>query len=134
MPPRGIRQVVRKRADFGCEYCHFHEEHLPLWPFHLDHIIPRQHGGQTIVTNLAWACQRCNLCKGTNLVSIDPASGQIVPLFNPRDHMWEQHFRMQGCRIGGTTPTGRATISLLQMNSQERLELRAEIIALDEWR
>ena len=38
MSPR-TRRLVRVRAGRRCEYCRFHEDDLPLWPFHLDHII-----------------------------------------------------------------------------------------------
>ncbi len=65
--PRNLRQLIRERAGARCEYCRFHEEHLSLWPFHLDHIVARQHQGSAGPANLAWACQRCNLLKGTNL-------------------------------------------------------------------
>ena len=83
--------------------------------------------------NLAWACQRCNLCKGTNLSAIDPDSAQVVRLFHPRADRWEEHFTIENVRIVGLTPTGRATVWLLQMNTAERMELRAELRALGRW-
>ncbi len=128
-----LRPLVRRRAGRRCEYCHFHEEHLPLWPFHLDHIIAEQHAGPTNLQNLAWACQRCNLCKGTNLTAVDPDSAQVVRLFNPKTDRWEDHFAFQKDRITGRTPTGRATVWLLQMNSAQRVELRAELRAGQRW-
>ncbi|HEY3856970.1 MAG TPA: HNH endonuclease signature motif containing protein [Verrucomicrobiae bacterium] len=128
-----LRQFIRNRATFRCEYCHFREEDIPLWPFHIDHIISQQHAGPTEVENLAWACQRCNLCKGTNLTGFDPESGQIVRLFNPRSQAWEEHFQSKGHLIIGQTPIGRATIFLLQMNCPARQELRGELIALGVW-
>ena len=82
--PSPIRQFVRERAESRCEYCRFRERHLPFWPFHLDHIVARQHLGLDDPANLAWACQRCNLRKGTNLTGVDPDSSQIVRLFDPR--------------------------------------------------
>jgi hypothetical protein len=128
-----IRQFVRTRANFRCEYCHIREEDLPLWPFHLDHIISEQHAGPTETGNLAWACQRRNLCKGTNLSSIDPDSRRVVRLFTPRGQIWDEHFQPRNERIAGLTATGGATIWLLQMNCRERLELRTELIALGRW-
>jgi 5-methylcytosine-specific restriction endonuclease McrA len=131
-PPR-LRKLVRDRAAQRCEYCRFHEYDLPFWPFHLDHIVPQQHSGTANPDNLAWACQRCNLCKGTNLTGIDPDSTQVVPLFHPRGDCWEEHFTLLENRIMGRTPTGRATVWLLQMNRDERLELRAELMASGRW-
>jgi hypothetical protein len=132
MPTR-LRRLVRERAGRRCEYCLFHEEHLPLWPFHLDHIVAEQHRGSAILENLAWACQRCSLCKGTNLTAVDPDSARVVRLFNPRIDRWEEHFTEDGPRIVGLTPVGRATAWLLQMNSEERKELRAELIVAGRW-
>src|SRR5438874_13712077 len=128
MSPR-LRQQVRARADRRCGYCRFHEEDLPLWPFHLDHIRARQHRGTDASANLAWACQRCSLFKGTNLSAVDPDSGRVVRLFNPRLDAWERHFASHFDRIIGLNAIGRATVWLLQMNFDERVELRAELSA-----
>lgn len=54
----------------------------------MEHIIARQHGGQTILDNLAWACHRCNRRKGPNLTGIDPSTHEIAPLFHPRRDVW----------------------------------------------
>lgn len=78
--------------------------------------------------NLAWACHRCNRHKGTNLSAVDPDTGQVVPLFHPRRDAWEEHFTLDGFRLCGLTATGRATVWLLQMNAERRLERRAELI------
>ncbi|SRR5258706_2018909 len=129
-----LRQLVRKRAGRRCEYCLFHEDHLPLWPFHLDHIMAEQHGGPTKLNNLAWACQRCNLCKGTNLSGVDPDSSEVVRLFNPRSDIWTEHFALEAARVIGLSGIGRATVWLLQMNSEPRMQLRAELIAMRKWK
>jgi hypothetical protein len=84
------------------------------------------------VDNLALACHRCNLRKGPNVTGIDPDSEEIVLLFHPRRDEWSRHFRFNGPRIEGSTPTGRATIRLLTLNDARRLELRAELIARGE--
>lgn len=131
--PSGLRQLVRERAGRRCKYCYFHEEHLPLWPFHLDPIVAEQRGGATGPENLAWACQRCNLCKGTNLTALDPDSAEVVRLFNPRTDPWQEHFAASGPRIVGLKPSGRAPVWLLQMNCEERLALRNELIAEGRW-
>ena len=112
---------------------YFHEEDLPLWPFHLDHVIAGQHAGSDDPGNLAWACQRCNLCKGTNLSAMDPDSAQVVRLFNLRADEWNQQFKIESERLVGVTPTGRATVWLLRINSAERRELRMELMALGRW-
>ena len=123
------RQRVRRQAGFRCEYCRIHERYLPFSAFHLDHIVARQHGGTDDPENLAWSCQECNLLKGTNLSAIDPDAGVVVQLFHPRKDRWEDHFLFTDDRVVGLTPTGRATVWLLQMNSPDRLELRAALRA-----
>ena len=129
-----LRQHVRDRAGARCEYCRFHEEHLLLWPFHLEHIVAEQHGGADELENLAWSCQRCNLHKGTNLSAIDPDSGLVVRLFHPRRDVWPEHFALEGGgRIRGVTPAGRATVWLLRMNAAERIEIRRLLISTGRW-
>ena len=123
-----LREAVRTRAEARCEYCHLPDARPPLEAFHLEHIIARQHGGETTEANLAWACHRCNRHKGTNPSAIDPDTQEIVTLFHPRRDRWTAHFQLDGVRLHGTTATGRATVWLLQMNAERRLERRAELI------
>jgi hypothetical protein len=101
------------------------QDALPLATFHVEHIVPRQHGGADDPSNLAIACHHCNLHKGPNLTGIDPESGSIVPLFNPRCEVWEDHFSLVGSGIVGRTSTGRATVRVMEMNAPIRIELRA---------
>ena len=93
----------------------------------MEHVRARQHGGATDMDNLAWACQRCNAQKGPNLTSVDPDSSAVVPLFHPRRDTWQEHFSMDGLRVVGLTPTGRATVWPLQMNSEKRLKVRTAL-------
>jgi hypothetical protein len=90
----------------------------------MEHIIARQHDGVSDETNLALGCQHCNLHKGTNLAGLDPESGLITRLFNPRSDNWEKHFRVVGTLLLGLTPIGRTTVRVLNMNSDAQQELR----------
>lgn len=127
MTETATRAVVRKRAKNRCEYCAIQESDFPFAPFHVEHIVPRKHGGSDDLQNLALACLHCNLHKGPNLTGIDPVSGQIERLFNPRVDSWTEHFAFRGVTISGLTPAGRATAAVLNMNAAGRLELRAVI-------
>lgn len=124
-----VREFVRTRAEGRCEYCRIPEA-ADEWPFHLEHIFARQHGGSDADENLCWSCSRCNLNKGTNLGSIDPTSGEAVFLFHPRRDRWEEHFAHEAGRIIGRTPMGRATVRLLGMNTSARIELRQLLVRL----
>jgi 5-methylcytosine-specific restriction endonuclease McrA len=125
------RDYVRSRAGGRCEYCLLRQEQTGL-AHHIEHIVAKQHGGTDDTDNLALACNRCNACKGPNLTGIDSETSSLVPLFHPRQDSWEEHFEFQQARIVGKTPKGRATVSVLQMNDERRLERRAELLALGE--
>ena len=91
---------------------------------HIEHILPRKHGGTDDLDNLALACIDCNLHKGSNVAGYDPQSGQLTELFHPRRQSWREHFERRDARIIGRTAVGRTTIEVLQLNSEERLQLR----------
>jgi 5-methylcytosine-specific restriction endonuclease McrA len=120
-----IRAEVRERAQNACEYCHLHQDDSPLAPLHIEHIIPRIHGGSDDIANLALACIDCNLHKGTNLTGIDPETSEITPLFHPRRQSWEDHFEWQGIHLTGKTATARTTIRVLKINSEDQVALRS---------
>jgi 5-methylcytosine-specific restriction endonuclease McrA len=52
------RELVRRRADRRCEYGCLHEDDDPLFAFHVEHIIARQHEGSDAPSNLALACHQ----------------------------------------------------------------------------
>jgi len=124
---------VQRRAGYRCEYCRVPQSAFRR-PFHLEHIVARQHGGGAVPENLALACWQCNLKKGPNLTGIDPETGEISPLFHPRNDNWADHFALGietllplGIEIQGLTPTGRATVHVLGMNEEMRQMLRFEL-------
>ena len=98
---------VVSRAGNRCEYCLIHQDLDSQLRFHVEHILPRQHGGKSDKENLALACHHCNLHKGPNLAGIDPHTLAIAPLFNPRTDNWSDHFALNGPLIVGLTPAGR---------------------------
>lgn len=126
------RQAVRDRAGSRCEYCRLPQHAVEL-TFHVEHVVPKQHGGGDDLDNLCLACDRCNLFKGPNLAAIDPVANSMVRLFHPRRDEWIDHFSVTGNRIVGKTASGRATAQLLQMNAERRQELRARLIAGGSW-
>lgn len=125
--PSALRTYVEKRARERCEYYLRHQDDSAV-THELDHIIARKHGGKTEADNLALACLFCNRNKGADLTSVDPASGLTVPLFNPRTHIWKDHFELIGARIVGVTPIGRATVRLLRFNDPLRVSERLSLI------
>ena len=118
-------EAVRERARHACEYCQLPAAAHPS-PFEIEHIIAKQHGGPTVLSNLAYACLHCNKHKGPNLSGIDHAtsSSTIVRLFHPRRHNWGRHFRWDGPYLVGRTSIGRVTVYVLAMNDPVRVALR----------
>lgn len=92
--------------------------------FHLEHITPQSRGGESTLENLAWACPGCNLHKSDRTQVPDPATNELVALFNPREHRWSDHFRWDECRITPLTVIGRATVAALDLNHPRRIRIR----------
>ena len=121
--PGELTIAVRRRAADRCQYCLMHQS-LQGATFHIEHIVPRSKGGKTQSTNLALACPSCNLHKSDYTTAIDRESGQIVPMFNPVQNRWLDHFSFAGLQIMGLTPIGRATVQALRLNHPRRLRIR----------
>jgi len=115
-----LRQAVIERAAGRCEYCLYAQE-ASFLVFEVEHIVAEKHGGETTLDNLALSCPYCNRFKGTDLGSLDPQSGQLVPFFNPRTQQWNEHFRLENARIVPLTPAGRVAVAILRLNHLDRL-------------
>ena len=115
--PEPLRQTVHERARGRCAYC-LTSEGLSGIRGQIDHMTPRAQHGATTEENLCLACVACNGHKHARTHARDPASGEAVPLFHPRQHSWDEHFawNVEGTEIVGLTPTGRATVIALNMN------------------
>lgn len=122
-----LRSAVAIRARGRCEYCGMPDDVLPI-PHEPDHVVAAQHRGQTRLDNLAYTCFRCNRYKGPNLASIDPQTGIVTQLFNPRTDVWGQHFAWDAAEIMPLSAIGRATQAPLRFNDPERISLRTQLI------
>jgi 5-methylcytosine-specific restriction endonuclease McrA len=100
-----LRKLVVNRASRCCEYCLIHQD-FSIYTHEVDHIIPIKHGGDTAADNLALSCLSCNRHKGSDFVTIDQVTKEIVPLFNPRLQVWDEHFWIENARIEGKTQIG----------------------------
>lgn len=133
------RQLVAARAGGACEYCRLLELATGV-TFHLEHVVPRGQGGETVMGNLALSCPGCNLVKGERTFGRD-RQNRSQRLFNPRDYEpwllgWHLHFvldRHTGL-IVPRSDVGEATVLTLDMNCSHRLfarklQLQAGLIA-----
>jgi hypothetical protein len=122
-----LEELVWERAGHRCEYCQVSQECDRL-PFQIDHIIAQKHGGPTRPANLCLACFADNHHKGPCIAGRDPVTKKLVPLFNPRRHKWQRHFRWHGPLLLGLTSIGRATVTVLQINLDHRVAFRQGLI------
>lgn len=123
--PVRIQRTVIERAGGRCEYCQSLASYATE-TFAIEHTIPVSLGGSNQPENLAYACSGCNGRKYNRLEASDPADGQFVPLFNPRQQEWQTHFAWSDdyCYIFGLTPTDRATVNALELNRQGVVNMR----------
>jgi hypothetical protein len=127
------RSLVEERAGRCCEYCLSPLNFSPD-SFSIEHIIPRAKGGSDHPDNLALACQGCNNHKFTATTAFDPITGQKVPLYHPRQDIWELHFRWDESftHLVGISAIGRASIERMVLNRPGLVNLRRVLVAADE--
>ena len=123
--PASLRRLSIQRAANSCEYCSLSQLGQAA-TFHIDHIIPVVAVGSTTADNLALACVSCSLYKGARQGVEDPETRETVPIFNPRQQAWKEHFCWNGVEIVGLTAIGRATVNALKFNRAIILAIRAE--------
>jgi hypothetical protein len=118
-----MRQKVKERANYCCEYCLIHQEDFFL-PFEIDHIISLRHDGKTVLNNLALSCGTCNRMKAADIGTYLNEKLEFTRLFNPRNDTWILHFEINHGEILPLTSIAQATIKLLDLNNSDRIILR----------
>ncbi|MEK7833620.1 MAG: HNH endonuclease [Acidobacteriota bacterium] len=123
--PTALRNRVARRANKLCEYCRTFRD-LTGHDFTIDHILPESLGGASTFDNLCLCCFWCNNFKQARTHALDSVTGQIAPLFHPREDRWEDHFRWDSTfsRLRGRTAIGRATVKLLRLNRASLVQAR----------
>jgi hypothetical protein len=129
--PADVRHQLIEADDHRCAYCQTTQAN-PGQPMAVDHIIPEVQGGKTQFDNLCFACRRCNEFKGPTIRMHDPLTGEITPLFHPRQHNWPDHFAWDaaGLRLRGLTTIGRATIMALNINNEVVVDARRRWVSV----
>jgi hypothetical protein len=116
--PVEVALRVRAAAKDRCGYC-LSPQHLVMARLEIEHIVPRAKGGTDLESNLWLSCPLCNGHKADRVATCDPITGEEVSFFNPREQTWSEHFcwSEDGLRIIGKTPSGRATVVALRLDS-----------------
>ncbi|MCX6031063.1 MAG: HNH endonuclease [Chloroflexi bacterium] len=122
---------LHRQAGALCGFCRTSSRIIGQ-PLTVEHIIPRARGGSSDEENLWLSCRRCNEYKGAQIEAVDPRTGQVVSLFNPRRQSWNEHFAWSGdgARIIGLTSCGRATVNALQLNNDDIVAARLIWVAV----
>ena len=128
---RRLRAQVLADAGGRRGYCRSSEEITGV-PLEIEHLLPEALGGPARRSNLWAACRQCNALKSDRVEAYDPLTELLVPLFNPRDQVWVEHFGWVegGARIVGQTPTGRATVAALSLNRPLVVRARQRWVAV----
>ncbi len=125
--PEDVREQVRRRARFLCEYCHTNER----WQYvryTVDHIVPNDNDS---LENLALACFHCNRRKSNKISVYDEQCGKEIPLFNPRTDTWKDHFAWSDDKITIIAKTEtKLTIDLLELNRERIMQIRLADVAV----
>ena len=105
--------------------------------FEVDHVKPKSRYPDLAeeISNLTWACARCNRKKADHVDGFDPKSLVFLTLLNPNEECWARHFSaLLGGKVHGETATGGATIERLKLNEEPLLvEQRAELYETGWW-
>lgn len=123
--PKALATRLKQQAGVRCGYCRT-SALVTGQPLTVEHIVPIARGGLSDEDNLWLSCRRCNQYKGTQVEAVDPETGVLVTLFNPRHQVWREHFTWSGdgTSIIGLTPCGRATVIALRLNHPDLVNAR----------
>lgn len=107
-----IREQVRQRARFACEFCGVTETDTGGL-LTVDHFRPQGKGGTEDLANLAYCCVRCNQYKQDYW----PPSQSEPVLWNPRETPSSRHFvELETGHLHPLTAVGAFTLRWLRLN------------------
>lgn len=107
-----IRERIRRRANFACEFCGVTEVDTG-GRLTIDHFRPRTKGGGDNLENLLYCCVRCNQYKQDYW----PTGSDDPSLWNPRLEPASRHFlELDDGTLYPLTPTGTFTLKRLRLN------------------
>jgi len=107
-----IREQVRRRANFACEFCGVTETDTG-GELTVDHYQPRAKGGGDSLENLLYCCPRCNQYKADYW----PTKPDDPLLWNPRREPSSQHFlELDDGTLHHLTAVGAFTLKCLRLN------------------
>jgi len=117
-----IRDIVRQRAHFACEFCTVTETDCGGL-LTIDHYQPRTKSGEDHPDNLIYCCPLCNQFKANYF----PANPDDPVLWNPRRESHSRHFLgMEDGHLFPITPIGIFTLKRLRLNRPPLIAYRQQ--------
>ena len=114
-----LRQKIRKKANYACEYCGISETDTG-GELTIDHFQPISADGNDNEENLVYCCFRCNLYKGDYW-------SENEQIFNPRKDKFDEHFWLSETgKLFGLSGIAEFTIKLLRLNRQPLITKRQQ--------
>lgn len=124
--PHPLHEQVRRAFNYRCGYCGVTEAAVG-GQLTVDHYQPLAAGGADDLSNLVYACHRCNLYKGNYWPTPERLAAGLLVL-HPHLHDLSQHLlenELSG-ELEPLTPTGAFHLRLLQLNRPELIAHRLE--------
>jgi HNH endonuclease len=119
-----VREQVRQRAGLACEYCGVTEIDGG-GQMTVDHYQPRAQNGNDDLTNLVYACFRCNGYKGDYW----PTTPSEAVVWNPRLEPANKHMLLLADgSLHPTTSIGSITVELLHLNRAALVSHRLRLV------
>ena len=126
--PAGVREQVRERVSFRCEFCGVTEADAG-GELTVDHFQPRVQRGPDTLDNLIYSCHRCNLYKADYW----PASPEHPSLWNPRQGPAAAHLlELADGMLHPISPAGALTLQRLRLNRPALITYRLKSRAANE--
>lgn len=118
--PTVVREQVRQRAGFTCEFCSVCETDVGGF-LTIDHFQPRSKGGLDTIENLVYACINCNQYKQDYW----PQTADESKLWNPREETFSQHLiEIDNGLLAALTTIGDFTLHRLRLNRAQLVSYR----------
>lgn len=117
-----VREQVRQRANFACEFCSVTETDTG-GQLTIDHFQPRSKGGDDNFDNLIYCCFRCNQYK----LDYWPERTGDPRLWNPRRETASQHFlALDDGALHPMNEAGAFTLRRLRLNRPTLIAYRLQ--------
>ena len=117
-----MRNQVRERAHYACEYCGVTETDS-AGQLTIDHFHPQSLGGSDTLDNLIYCCNHCNQYKADYW----PSDATAPTLWNPRQQLFAAHFVELACgRLFALTDVGGFSLRRLNLNRPPLIAYRLQ--------